>query len=105
MEDDKRLLSSKNSEYLRLSGQKAEAEYAMNVAIADVTLRMKTDGSPATLISTLVKGNKAVAKLILNYQIACGQERACLESMKDLRSSIDAARSLLTWQRMEYYNQ
>ena len=105
MSDDKRLLASKNQEYLRLIQQKAEAEKVYNIAVAEKTLRFKSDGHPISIISSLVKGDKYVADLKKNYDIADGICKACQESMKDVRASIDSARSYLSWLKAEMTNQ
>ena len=105
MEDDKRLLSSKNQEYLRLVQQRADARKAYRMAYKSQLLKERADGQSVTLVKDIVNGNKYVAECELNYEIALGIEKACLEGMKDIRSSIDAARSILTWYRAEKYNQ
>ena len=105
MQDDKRLLSSKNQEYLRLLQQKAEAERVYHIAVAEKTLSAKSEGHPVSIITALVKGDKYVADLKKNYDIADGIAKCCLESMKDIRSSIDSARSYLSWLKTERLNQ
>ena len=105
MENDKRLLGAKNQEYLRLVQNRAEARKVYRMAYKSQLLRERADGQSITLVKDIVNGDRDVAQYELNYEIALGIEKACLESMKDIRSSIDAARSLLTWFRNERYNQ
>ena len=105
MDDDKRLLASKNAELRRLIEQRAEAERVYNVAMSQKIMELRAGGEPVSVIKDLVKGDKHVSQLKLNYEIALGIENACRESMKDVRSSIDAARSKLTWLRAERFNQ
>ena len=105
MENDKRLLGAKNQEYLRLVQNRAEARKVYRMAYKSQLLRERADGQSITLVKDIVNGDRDVAQYELNYEIELGIEKACLESMKDIRSSIDAARSLLTWFRNEKYNQ
>jgi len=105
MLDDKRLLASKNAEYLRLLQQRAETERLYNIAVADRTLKFKADGHPISIISNLVKGDKYVAGLKKNLDLADGMAKANHESMKDVRASIDAARSYLSWLKAEMQSQ
>jgi|GEM_PF-1659340 len=105
MEKDKLVLSAKNAEYSRYLQQKAEAEKVYNIAVAQKTLHYKEAGHPISIISALVKGDKHVADLKKNFDIADGIAKACHESMKDVRSSIDAARSYLSWLKAEMMNQ
>jgi hypothetical protein len=96
-----RLLTQKNEEYLKLVEKRAEAERRYNVAVATETFTLKSNDHPITIIDKLVKGNKTVSNLKYDYDVAQGVERACLESIKDIRTAIDSYRSLLTWLRAE----
>ena len=95
------MLTQKNEEYLHLSQDRAEHERNWKIAYADQMLRLKTDGTPVTIIKDLVSGNKGVADLKFQYEVAAAIEKACLESMKDIREGIGSARSILTWMREE----
>jgi len=99
-----RMLGQKNSEYLELAEKRAESEKLYNMAVAEHTLRYKEDYA-ATLIPKLVAGNKVVAELKFKFDVALAIEKACLESIKDIRSAIDTYRSLLTWLRAEMTGQ
>ena len=96
-----RLLTAKNSEYLALVEKRAEAERRYNVAVATETFTLKNEGQSITLIDKLVKGSKLVSDYKYAYDVCVGVERACLESIKDIRTAIDSYRSLLTWLRAE----
>jgi len=104
LQSKNRQLSDKNDEYLVLSQKRSEAERVYKVAYAQEMLRLKTDGTPVTIIRDVVSGNKAVADLKFGYEVAVAIEKACLESMKDLREAIGSARSILTWLREEKAN-
>jgi len=97
------LLQQKNEELLELSEMRAQAERAYNIAFAEAVLRLKTD-NPATLIPVLVKGDKDVAKLKYTMDVADGVYRACLESLKDIRTAIDSYRSMLSYEKEELSN-
>ena len=96
-----RMLTDKNEEYKALVEARATAEYNYNVAFAMRLTTERIDGTPITVAKELAKGNKPVAKLKMDFEIAMGIERACLESMKDIREAIGSARSILTWMRTE----
>ena len=96
-----RLLTQKNEEYLKLVKKRAEAERRYNVMVATETFTLKNDGQSITLIDKLVKGSKLVSEYKYDYDVAQGVERACLESIKDIREAIGSYRSLLTWLRAE----
>jgi len=104
LDDKKRRLSNKNDEYKELIKKRAQAEYDYSVAFAEKLIAERMDGTPITVAKELAKGNKVVAKLKLDYEIQIGVERACLESMKDIREAIGADRSILTWLREEKGN-
>ena len=105
MAEKNRQLTMKNDEYLQLVENRAQAERQYNIAAADKTLKLKAEGCSVTLISSLVKGDKHCADLKLQFDIAVGIERACLESIKTIRSAIDAYRSLLAWLKAEMQSQ
>jgi hypothetical protein len=100
-----RLLTQKNEEYLQLVEKRAQAERDYNIALTHKTIELKTEGNSITLISTLVKGDRTVADLKYKMDVAYGVEKACLESIKDIRTQVDTYRSLLTWLRAELQSQ
>jgi hypothetical protein len=95
------LLNQKNKEYIELSKKKYEAERAYRVCVHEQTLRYKMEGHPITIIKRLVDGEKAVVNTKFNFDVATEIHKACLESIKDIRTHIDTYRSLLTWVRAE----
>jgi len=94
------LLQEKNDELLKLSEKKAQAERSYNVEVAKTTLRLKPD-NPATLVPTLVKGDDTVSGLKYDLDVADGVYRACLESLRDVRTAIDSYRSMLSFEKEE----
>lgn len=99
--DKNRLLSEKNDEYKKLVESRSDFQYSYRVAKAKAVMAAREEGHSIGLIGELVRGDKNVAGLKRDYEIALGIERACLESIKDTRSAIDTYRSLLTWLRAE----
>ena len=100
-----RLLTAKNDDYIELAEKKAQAERDYNVEVRKQTMTYRSAGEPVTVIPTLVKGDDTVAKLKFDLDVATAVERACLESIKDIRSQIDTYRSLLSWLKAELQSQ
>ena len=100
-----RLLTSKNEEYAGLAEKKAQAERDYKMMVRQEILKHKSDGHPVTIIPKLVDGQKIVAELKFKLDVAAAVERACLESIKDIRSQIDTYRSLLSWLKAELQSQ
>jgi len=96
------LLNEKNTEYSRLVETRAQAKRAWKMAYVKKMLEL-TD-IPVTVRKSHVEGDREVSKLEMKYEVSLGIERACLESMKDLRSQIDAYRSFLSWKKAEFFN-
>ena len=90
---------------MELVKKRAEAERVYLVAVAQKTLLFKKDGMAATLIDKLVKGDVMVSELKWEYDVADGVEKACLNSIKDIRSAIETYRSLLSWLKAEMGSQ
>jgi hypothetical protein len=101
LEKKNRALTVKNDELSDLSEKKAQLERDYNILMATTVLRLKAEGNTATLVPTLAKGDRVVADAKYRLDVADGVYRACLESIKDIRSHIDTYRSLLTWLREE----
>ena len=101
MQEKNRLLTAKNDEYIKLSEKFASAKRDYNVAYASKVTELKIAGTPITIIKDLVKGDKTVAEMGYEMDIADGVLKACRESMADIRVAIDAYRSLLSWLKTE----
>ncbi len=101
LEVKNRELTLKNDEYVELAETRAQSERDYNVAVAERTLKFKEQGQPATLIPSLVRGNKLVAELKFNFEVSQAVEKACLQKIKTLMSQIDTYRSLLSWLKAE----
>lgn len=95
-----KLLNKKNNEYVVLVENRAQARRAWRMAYRQ---GMMTSDQPVTIKKDMVKGSEEISKLEMEYEIALGIERACLESMRDLRSQLDALRSFLSWHKSERF--
>jgi hypothetical protein len=104
LDDKKQILRAKNEEYKTLVEARAIAEQDYNIAFAQQLMKERIDGTPITVAKELTKGDRTVAKLKMDYEIKSGIERACLESMRDVREALGADRSILTWLREEKVN-
>ena len=95
------LLNAKNKEYVNLVETRAQKKREWKIAYR---LKMiELSGEPATTKKDMVNGDRNVSKLEMEFEIALGVEKACYESMKDLRSQIDALRSFLSWHKSERF--
>ena len=102
MESKNILLQEKTEEYLILTEKRAQAERNYHIAAAKKTFIFKSEGQSITLIRDLVKGDSMVADLKYTLDVSEGILRACIESMKDIRTAIDSYRSILSWKKTEF---
>ena len=100
IQDDLRLLEHKTEEFLDLVTKKAEAEGHYKIELTKQILLQKSD-HPATLLTKIVEGTPSVVKLKYKLDVADGVMRACNESIKNIRASIDAGRSILSQKKEE----
>lgn len=103
MSEKNRMLSMKNEELAELSENKAATERDYLIAYAKKIMDFKMEDEKITLIPSLAKGDKVVAGLKFEADIAEGVYRACMEKIKDLRTSIDTYRSLLSFLKVELH--
>jgi len=94
-------LSLKNEETQELIQKRADAERNFQVALAQTITKLKIDGTPITVIKDLAKGDKVVANLKYELDIAEGILRACYKSMDVITTQIDVLRSQLSWLKGE----
>ena len=98
-------LTAKNDEYQELISKRAEAERVYNIAVAEKTIALRMSDTPVTIIDKQVKGDKAIARLKYDFDVAQGVEKACLLAIKTSMSAIDTYRSLLSWLKAELQSQ
>jgi len=96
-----RLLDSKNEEYERLVETRAQKKREYKIAYRMALIEYKND--PVTIRRDMVNGDKDVSKLEMMYEISLGVEKACLQSMLDLREQIGLLRSFLSWHKAERF--
>ena len=101
MSDNRRLLTSKNEEYLKKNKEYACAKEAYQIALSTKIMDLKSRGEPITTAREIARGNRHVAGLEKNMIIAEGVMKACRDSMSDIRSDQDGLRSLLSWLKAE----
>jgi len=102
LEKKNRELTALTDQYIDYAEKRAQSERNYNIAMAQKTLAYKIEGHPATLISTLVKGDKVVADLKFELDVSDGMYKATRERMNDVRAAIDSYRSILAWKRAEF---
>ena len=101
MAQKNRELTTKNDELKDLYDAHADAERTYNIAYAQKVISLRMDGEPITLAKDLAKGDKVIADLFYKMRIAEGVLNVCRERIKDLRSSIDTYRSVLSFLKAE----
>lgn len=102
MRDKNHQLSMKVTEMEDLSEKKALAEREYRKAYATKVFELTHAGTAVTVAKTLAKGDKAVADLKYEFDVAKGIYDACREQISALNTAIDTYRSLLSWNKMEY---
>ena len=100
IQDDLILLESKTKEFESFVSKKAQAEAEYKIELAKQILLKKSE-HPATLLIKIVEGEKTVQRLRFKADVADGIMRACLESIRNIRMSIDAGRSILSQKKEE----
>ena len=88
-------LLAKLTEQKGLIQKAAQAEEVYRVALATKMLLLKSEGCQATLIPDLARGDKGVAKLKLERDIAEGIADACKQSIYAIQTSMSGIQSML----------
>ncbi|UYZ33647.1 hypothetical protein OD350_15385 [Clostridium beijerinckii] len=94
-------LNRSNTQLKTLGLKKAQAEKEYKVKQAEEILKLREDKYPATLIMELVKGNKEVAELRLQRDVAENAYFTCLDGIDNLRIEIELIKNKLKWLRAE----
>ncbi len=82
----------------------ANREYSYRVAVAKEEISLRAQKLPGNLVYDIARGEERVAKLRLDRDISKIDAEVCKEGLKNVRSELEALRSLLTWQRVELQN-
>lgn len=79
----------------------AQAEYAYRTALASKMIELKADGVAVTIMADLARGDKSIAKLKLDRDIARGIADACRESIRAIQASMSGIQSLISTRKEE----
>ena len=95
------LLDEKYNEYKNLIETRAQKKAEYKTAKYQKLLTLGNE--PVTTKNIAIDGDKNVARLEMQYEIALGIERACFESWKDTREKLATLRSLLSYHKAENF--
>lgn len=101
LQEKNRWLVAKLSGHTDLVQKAAQAEHDYRVALASKILEMRADGHPATIMSDVCRGNKHIAKLKLDRDIAQGMSDANLQAIRSIQSIMSGLQSILSRHRAE----
>ncbi len=103
LQDKLRSLEAALVELPRRGRASAQAEHDYRVALAQETLRLRESGQPATIIGDLVRGDRAVAKLRFERDVALTVYEAAQETIRvwKLEASLMEAQMQREWTRRE----
>lgn len=98
------LLQDSNMELKKLSIKMAEAKKEYSIALAKEILKLKQQGCQVTVLLQIAKGEKTVAQLRFNKDVAESSYYVQRDTIDNLKAEIDTLRSLLSFMKMEYEN-
>ena len=82
----------------------AEREYRKALAIKEIQLRSKGSSVPANLAYDIARGEPEIAELRYKKQVLEIEVDVCRDRLRNERSSIEALRSLIAFDRVNYQN-
>jgi hypothetical protein len=77
----------------KLARIKAESELEYRKGLAIELMKLRTEGTPVSILTDLAKGN--VAELLFNRDLSESRHRALLESIEAMKSQLSALQSIL----------
>lgn len=104
---EKELLEKNKWLFMKLTEQKeliikaAQSEYEYRVALASKMMQLKVEGMPVTIMPDLSRGDKTVAKLKLERDIAEGIADACKQAIYAIQSAMSGIQSLISTRKEE----
>ena len=104
---EKELMEKNKWLFLKLTEQKdliqksSQAEHDYRIALSSKILELRVEGYPVTIMPDLSRGDRAIAKLKLDRDIARGISDACKQSIKAIQTSISSIQSLVSTRREE----
>ena len=94
-------LLAKLSEQRGLVEKAAQTEHNYRIALASKMTTLRIEGNPVTIIPDLAKGDKKIAKLKLDRDVASGVSDACREAIRAIQSTMSGIQSLISAYRAE----
>lgn len=91
-----RRLSESSKEVFKLARSKAETERTYRIALSQEIIKLRSEGTPATIIGDLSRGT--VADLKFERDVSAEMYRAALAAMEALKAEINALQSIAKYQ-------
>jgi len=97
-----KLLKQNEWLFMKLSEQKklvidsAQTEHDYRIAVAIKVLELRSEGVPVTIISDITRGDKVIANLKLQRDIARGMSDSCNQAIQAIRASMSGLQSLIS---------
>ena len=106
LEKSKKTLDSLTIELRKRGYAKAmaEREYRMALAKKEIELRGRGNNYPANLVYDIARGEPEIAELRYKKQVLEIEVDVCRDRLRNERSSIEALRSLIAFDRVNYQN-
>jgi len=79
----------------------AQTEHDYRVALASKMLEMRADGLPATTMPDICRGDRVIAKLKLDRDIAKGLADTNIQAIRSIQSIMSGLQSMLSRHRAE----
>jgi len=94
-------LFAKLTEQRSLIETASQSEYSYRVALASKMMELRAEGYPVTIMSDLSRGDKNIAKLKLDRDIAAGIADACKGAIRAIQTSMSGIQSLISAYKAE----
>lgn len=105
LEQCKNALTQGNTKLKSLGVEKSKSEYNYRIELAKELCRLRTfDKTPVSIIGDMARGNKRIATLRLQRDIAKISYESCKENLRQISQDIEVLRSMLTYLRVELKN-
>ena len=104
---EKKLLKSNSYLGVKIEEQKtliekaAHTEHDYRVALAIKVLTLRAEGMPATIMADVSRGDKPIAKLKLDRDIAKGMADACRQAIISTLAVMSGLQSLISTRKAE----
>ena len=104
---EKELMQKNKWLYMKLEEQKSliqkasESERNYRIALATKMLKLKAEGMQATLIPDVARGDKGVADLKFERDVAVGVVKHCISAIQSCQATMSGVQSLISTRRAE----